>query len=370
MRTAFICDTPVQIINCINYVINQSNLNSADLDIFIGQQFQGCDEATQKIKSSGIFKNTYRFECKKYNSLFSRYADKIKETFFSASSLSSYCFGEFNPSTVSYNRIYMSFYTCFSEAFRLYYSKADVVFFEDGFGTYSGKVLPENYGKRKAFMSIIGKDFPSLEPTVFLVNNIDAFNGKNMIVEQLPSLKDKRTRNILNHIFNQVDCSDRQKERIIFLVQPNDSGMRKIDVLSNKIYTLLNESEIECLLRPHPRMHNSFANYENIRVDENTDIWELSCDNQVTDDTILIGMYSSAQIMPKILYGTEPKLIFLYNLYSDIYSREDLAAISSAVKMITGLYHDKNKICVPEDFTEFQRIICKIKESVYGKKQQ
>ena len=89
---------------------------------------------------------------------------------------------------------------------------------------------------------------------------------------------------------------------------------------------------------------------------------ELECCNTISDNHILIGGFSTAQLMPKILDGAEPYLIFVYKLFFDSkeLSSTFWKSTETFIYKFRDQYKNKNKVFIPETMEEFKAILEKL----------
>lgn len=356
MKIAIISDTPYQLMNSINFMANNRNFQ---YDLFIGQQFRNCEHITTYVAETGLADHIYPYECVKYRNILFRYTMKLKETLKLKPYLKKCTYGKFDPSENEYDYIAMSLYTNFSEAFKIYYSSIPVVFYDDGFGTYSGNTVPINYGVRKTVTKLLGKEFPDLTPCAVYLNNPEAYSISYISnVKKLPKLDPKNVAfPYLLKVFSVAE-SGKYRNKAVFLTQPNDFKFSIYGEIIQRIIMLLRES-ISVIVRVHPR--ENVEDYQKFGVDIDDDsLWELSCMTEITSNSVLIGIYSSSQIMPKILFNKEPYLIFLYKVFKKMYTVEQFKMIADIVEDIVAKYSDNQKIYIPDNLDELSLVIKKL----------
>ena len=79
---------------------------------------------------------------------------------------------------------------------------------------------------------------------------------------------------------------------------------------------------------------------------------DLEAADFVNEDSILISFFSTAAFTPKLLYGKEPYLLFLYKLI-----REPVFHADQVVDGLRRCYFRPEKIMVPETITELLTLI-------------
>ena len=92
--------------------------------------------------------------------------------------------------------------------------------------------------------------------------------------------------------------------------------------------------------------------------DNNNFPWELICSKEINDNTVLIGVFSTAQFSPKELYNIEPYIIFLYKIIKPV--GIDIKAIDEMTALLKNTYRNKTKIIIPNNIDEFIQNIANI----------
>lgn len=368
MNNCFICDTPYQLLNCINicYHYNKKvygNLKKEYSDIYVGKHFHKCKEIVKNLKENKIFDNVYLYEFPKYKGKVDFLFKKFNEVFFTHKSLQNWTDAD-NIFDKKYDRIYMSIYTHFSFALQEINPNAKIYFYDDGTGTYLGKTQKPGFKKRKIIYKITNKHFPLLEPETIYVNNKKFYlklNGKNKInINQLPKLdsNDKVFLELLYKIFGFTAYEEYDRKNIIFLTQPNNDNIKNFDKIEKSVLDILFKYKDKVLLRVHPRQ--SALDYSGFDEDKARNLWELISLIQLNNNHVLIGTFSTAQIIPKIIYDKEPWLIFIYPLFKNAYNQDIIYMIKKTVNALKNIYSKKNKVIVIYNLQELEKIMYNI----------
>lgn len=82
--------------------------------------------------------------------------------------------------------------------------------------------------------------------------------------------------------------------------------------------------------------------------------WELQL-KTLPDNATLISYFSTALITPKLLYGKEPRLIFLFRLISDF----EFFMAEEVVLNLRKVYSDPSRVCLPESWDELEKLLKK-----------
>jgi len=105
--------------------------------------------------------------------------------------------------------------------------------------------------------------------------------------------------------------------------------------------------------RPHPNEKTSWAVYSREQGSLiSTGNWELNVASKISDDCILISYFSTAAIMPKLLYGNEPTLIFLFPIIG-----YEIDGAMDLINRFRMLYNDPSKVHIAKSLSDITRVI-------------
>lgn len=120
------------------------------------------------------------------------------------------------------------------------------------------------------------------------------------------------------------------------------------------VYSILSSENF--LYKTHPNeVLNGIRNRFNIY---HTNLpWELNI-NSCGDRNILISVFSTAAITPKILYNKEPRVIFLFRLLQPylFFQAEEL------LTRVRNSYKDKDRVVAPRTIKELSEILSKFRQ--------
>ena len=131
-----------------------------------------------------------------------------------------------------------------------------------------------------------------------------------------------------------------------------------IGSVENEIGKMLAECKQKVLYRKHPR-ETSFSS-DWAYVDDGTAMWELVCQEHLSDDSVLISSFSTAMLTPKLLYNKEPWLIYTYKLYKNYFVEDNPMTcglnqgISVMVEQIKKVYSRPEKIICVQNIKEIK----------------
>lgn len=330
MRLCFICETPLHVLNSVNYVANQEEFSDAQVDFYIGRRFYDSENVADRLRRSGIVHNVYTYSMDKKNIALPA---RIKAIFLKKSFIADCIDGPFNSKVLNYDYVHFAFFGPMPYAMVFANKRAKVRYFEDGLGTYVGTSATEDFSLlRKTLYTLTGTDYTRLfKPEVLFVNN-KAMCASHVTedIRQLPlfACMTPALREQLYYIFGYQKNPVYTERKCVYLSRPNDFGPASVDVLDRKIENVLSHFSDDFVLRMHPRQ-SAFA-VGQMQPDTSRNSWELMCIDEITEDHILVGWFSTAQVVPKFILDKEPWLVFYYPIYqrnadteSDVYASFD-----------------------------------------------
>ena len=117
--------------------------------------------------------------------------------------------------------------------------------------------------------------------------------------------------------------------------------------------------EDSCVIRCHP-LEDIENGYKGFKIDRGDNLWELICLDIITDNHILVGDFSTAHIMPKIIFDKEPWLVFTVKKYLEHYGEETVKSIIEYICFIKKKYRKPEKVIIVENDDELASIITRI----------
>lgn len=155
------------------------------------------------------------------------------------------------------------------------------------------------------------------------------------------------------------DSADSEEMKWVFLGNPDcdvtESELERIQ----SIVACVASYCVDLLYRPHPRsrkLPESVAAV--VRQDRSESMWEIRCLNGgVSDDTVLFGFGSTAQINPIRMFGLKPTLVFLHKFLNDGIDRTCAERCYSEAKT---LYGETHKLFAPASMSELESLLCRL----------
>ena len=363
-----VCETPYGILNSVNYAVH-SKKEGYIWDMYVGDGFQNAKEIAGRLRECGWFEHVWvyrrrtdeqslreRMDRKYYRKRYLK--DVIQEP--------NYVF-------LPYDEIYLASATRFPMCMILACRDAKVFYIDDGFRSYMNDIYVEPLSKLEYLMCRLAGKRPhrAVPKTVYLNNVSMCAETAAYEIRQLPSVPQKSTAfyKDICRIFGYNLQEKREELRIVYLAQALEADLKVpgVSEVEHSVEQALGELDEDIVYRPHPR--NPVKEKKGLRIDRKGEMWELVCMDGVTEDTILISVYSTAMFTPKLLCGKEPWLIFTYPLYRECLEEkwgkltED---IETMVRRIREAYRRPEKVICVENITELERYIREIPERRIG----
>lgn len=361
-QNAIVCNTPLQILNAINIVANNVENTKNYTDLYVVETFKNAESIISKLKESHLFQHI--FTCKMNAS--KKTGSKIK-TF--AKLLNGkklwedYVFEGEDVLEKVYDTIFVGDNNTLGIALKSVSPKAKTIIYDDGLDSYIGNCITERIGKA---YQIIGKLFKtgvfSYDIQKLLVNNKDfCASTVSENIEQLPKLtKANPAYELALKIFSFLKEGPVKDYTFILLGQPLEEMNSYNGVPITSVLEGMKENGINVLLREHPRQKP--IECSDVVKDEVNNLWELECMESVTDNHILAGFYSTAQMAPKFIADKEPYVIFLYKLFLNDLTSTVVINYEKVIRLLKENYRNSGKIFVPETIEEYYAIIQKLYE--------
>lgn len=354
MKTAIVCNTPYQLLNAINIVVNNIEHARENSDLFVVNRFRNANCMVNRIQKCDIFSKIYYVNVKNIinakTNVFERFIKYSNpKTAFNIFDIAPLDFLENN-----YNQIFIGDAMQFGMALCRYYHNAKVFTFDDGMSSYFGSYLMNERSAKTTLKRLLFNVFP-ICPQKNYVNCLKVC--KSTVASQnsqLPILDlDNNALGVIKKVFEYKDNCILYSNKYVFLERPfeenkNYNGRNPIELLQSL------GIKDNCVFRIHPRSTNKY----NIDIiDYGINLWELECLFSISDEHVLMADLSTAQFSPKIIAGKEPYLVFLYNLFCDELDKDVADKYDEQINMARFLYDNENKIFVPKNEEELANIL-------------
>lgn len=271
--------------------------------------------------------------------------------------------------SIGFNKKYEEFFVCFpdipSEIIYYHIKKNNpsvrLNMLEEGIYAYNYFSYQPNLLK-KMFTNFIfgGKTFKNYQRAYIYRPDFMEESRENIELKKL-SFIDKNNKEIVqifNNVFEYKNIDSVEVGQKVFYFDQlfpyqsiNKSVIKLVDFISTKL-----TPPFRLNIKLHPRTdENRFGNKVNIlqtRVP-----FELIVANNEVKDKILISVFSSACLNPKIMFDEEPYVILLYKLIDLSMLRNLNERSFNLVYKVKESYKAKNKFFIPETFEELSEII-------------
>lgn len=378
-QTAYLCDTPLQLFNAIN----MAQTEAKKPDLYLYEQFRDAKTIRQRVIETGVFGEVFAFrpiENKKawYSAIRSAlrmtFSDRVLRKHLVSHTIdgrdahmpavthtggADAMHGKnkkeknsllrwFDPryDWKRYDRIAVSFYTQFSDLFRLQHGDSAVVQYEDGIGTYTTPDLEVAY-RSKLYRLVdtwILNGRLRYDAEAIYVNAPEFAVGFSKPIEALPPVESALP--TLRKVFDPTNAPMSGKydaQTLLYLTQPleeKEGTTRDAAQVERELLENLSAGKGRVLVRVHPRQSiDAFTTLG--EVDQSERIWELECASDGIEDTTIAAAFSSAQFMPYLLYKKEPNLVFAYPQFGGAWQ-----AAPALIERLRACYSDPNRIVV------------------------
>ena len=341
MKVLYVVDTPLQLFNCINLQYNKKY----DGDLLIINQFHGAISMAKKVASLCMFNSVTLID--KWNK---EEVPIIKRKYFSFIYVMFpmyYLYNELNRvgSEVlknKYSVIVSAIYSPIIITLLRKNPESKLWLIDDGLASYTGNILTDflkDINKPLVLIyKLFYKDSFNRKPDALFLNNCDyCKNEMNVELRQLPPI-DKNILSISDSIF---PIGKFYNQPIIWFSIPSVDEM-----ITHKIAQCFCISNLDVIVRMHPRDKQNDIYMSYFGVDIPNDLWETKVLTMDIEKKILVSVFSTAQFVPKYLYNKEPILILLYKLYGFEYDISVGEAIDT--------YNNSDRIFIPNSLNELR----------------
>lgn len=347
--------TDYQLFNVFKFVYFNCENSKGNTDLFVCESIKNIDLKIEKLLATNLFSNVIKVKNIKYSkNIIVRKFNTIKYSIFDKKVFSKFIDGK-KVTTNKYQILITPCATLMCEIFCNFFIHDEIYYIEDGLGSYFGNIQNRTLTKlHRAYLKITG----GLENISKLYVNNKEFCKSTVtnFIFQIPGEIDNNFRESICKIFmyNNIDNKYSPND-IVYLQQPlQDFGVKfvkkEIDILK-RIY---NFADNKIIIREHPRS-NVDDSISYIRKDKQSAMWEIVLLNNITDSNFLIGMFSTAQMTPKILYNKEPYIIFLFNIFP--LKQKVIIEEEKMFNDLKNIYKAKEKVVAPKTVYELEKIL-------------
>lgn len=342
MNNVFICTTKYQLFNIVNILKSNFADDTNDLYVLncIADVYKEIAEIAKKISVFSVIKI---IDAGKVNSSGESYLNALSRAVFPQKMGIVY---------KSYDRVFITGTEFYSRLIAAIYlninKKCDLLFYEDGMGSYtdvlsnrfeirSNKLLELKYHvsfvDRCKGMFVYKPDYICGNPHDIAVKPI-----KNLVAGDSYS-------QFLYEMFTHDISEPNFKENVLFF---DAFFTDKTDINeSNGLIRLITEIiGDDLVVKPHPSCKELWIG-KDTKIFDTNDSFEVNYLMAGMGNKIFISAYSTATLLPKLIFNEEPRVILLYNLYSkfpDVWKNGD-----KVYRMIQNDYQKKDRFFIPEN---------------------
>ncbi len=364
-KIAIVCDTPYQIMNAVNLTANTRKSSRDHTDLFVYKQFGDAHRIIENLRSISIFSAIHEVEPYSTQPVSYTKARTFFRLLFPKTTLSGHSdLSSYRDS--AYRTIFYSFSTHFTMNLRSVFNDSTSAIIEDGISSYVSDIEKESSsGSMRFFKRYIMAGTLDLSAERAYFNRPEL--ATNDIAEDLCALPALTHGNpaipLIKKVFSYSQDGTYNFDPIVYLTQPLEEMSGYIADSDTKLLARLQQEQIkDFIIRVHPRMKHFESN--GISVDTSEVMWELVCLEEITDNHLLISCFSTAAIMPKLLYDKEPYMIFTYKLFFQNPENEFWSGVESFLDKVNNLYTKRHAIYIPDSLDELIDIVKRIKHEL------
>lgn len=361
---AFIVSSPYQVLNSLQLCYPFKGKH----DIFVLDQFAGCASLVDNLRKSGIFDNV--IQVKNMTSKIRRRA----EDFINRNFLYLFKAARFVDADRAYNKVYFAALDITVYMLMKYIKKCNpgmqIYRMEDGAGDYLSEGFMFSSDIDTCFHKLLGENMFLAEPEVTAIQQNTYLYEPGLICRRNRRENVKKLQNNLMHkdFLDSVNEVFQFREeyvpsaKVLFFDAGSNDSMLKLDENQKKAIQLLTSffGKLEVGVKLHPRRKKNIYLQNTVWGQGNipAEVYFANIQDCLSEK-IIVAPDSTACLTPKIIFGAEPYLIFLYKIvYDDYYLTENmLFRYEEVVKKLDDLYCAKGRIFVPENISQLEEIL-------------
>lgn len=248
----------------------------------------------------------------------------------------------------------------------------EMVYYDDGEGSYYFKDRTEpSIMDKIARRIVIGKKSVIRADKLYLhdpqlYKEINGNYSERELIEIPRIINNEDIKEIISKVF-EIKKTDliREKTIIIDMIKEVKYGPEEVEKINNTYQTIQDYfTNDEIIIKKHPA--DKHAMKIDIHCYANNGIpFECLCTQLQMQSKVLVGVYSTALVMPKILLDQEPKVIMLYKLFKRMKQTEEARFKQDRFyKACQARYRAKDRFFIPESFEELQKILIQMKDEI------
>ena len=363
ISSAFFCQTPYQMLASIALF----RMTGGEADFFIIPSFQNAEKYAENIRNLNMFrrvkvvdKDIILGDTRGKSALSLRFG--IVRKYFHIDEIGKVIL---YPDT-RYQRMYVSFIPRMAYFYSVKHNiEPELVYYDDGEGSYDFRfrIEPSLLDKIARFL-VVGKNAADAGNKLYLYNpelyqKINGDDNKGNLFAISNDFADEAFRRMVSAVF-EIGESDliREKAIILDMIKQIKYGRTETERI-NQVYERILDcfSPKDTIIKRHPRDKSAYRlaikRYGNDAIP-----FEALCTQMDMDSKVLVGVYSTSLVIPKMLLDREPTVILLYKLFKRLsQSREARAKQDMFYKSFKDAYRSPNKFFIPETLAELDEAL-------------
>lgn len=372
---AFFAQTPYQMTTSIAI----HKMVGGEADLYILPAFKNADYYAENLRSLGLFRNVRVLNKDK---ILRNHKGKSKllihltvaQQYLQVDELAR----EILIPDTRYERIYVSSKAFTSRIVSFYYIKHNIrfelVYYDDGEGSYDFRfriepTLSDSIARRV----LIGKKSLLTDGKLYLYDpelyfQINGDDQRNTIRPISHGFADEDFRRNISYVFG-VKNSDLISEKVIIIDMIKELKYSQTEVERiNEVYKSIEErfGADNTIVKRHPRDKSDYTLdcncYENDGMP-----FECLCTQMDMNTKVLVGLYSTALVLPKILLDQEPVVLLLYRLFKRLEQSDEARRKQDLFyKSCRDRYSSKDRFFIPESFEELDEALKAIVQMMFS----
>jgi len=351
----FFCTAPYQILACTSIAIRDNEPG----DLFILDQFNDYKRIGEKVeKRTDLFSHVYYLNendiinsLKQDNTVLSIHLKLLK-----LYSGSKNVVQHISQNPEKYTDIYLSSKAILPRIFSFYCKKkynSVVHYFDDGIGSYDNTAYETKILEKIVRTTFFGLNSLNIEETKELYLPKLYYNlhpNSHERIVGIPCVSVEIIRELYDtSIINPIS------ERIVYFdTVYNEEYGKNTEAYKAMISDAFSEIKDGLIIKPHPREKRRLLNFKT--YEENQLPFECNCAIQTMNNKILISTFSTACVVPKMLFDIEPIVIFLYKIFQGI--RVNNSSLDeSFCTAFRNTYKDKSRVLIPNSIEELKSLL-------------
>ena len=356
MKFVFMAQTAYQLMNMIKFVYFDTEGAKGRSNIYISNKVYLQIFDKKKLIDSGLFSKVVVYKEKRYSD--DKTVGKI-DTFLNVVNRNAFKKQlEKGEEKGDAEIVVIPSVSLESQMFWQYIKHKKVYLIEDGLGSLTGNILFD--GMRPSRRRLTEILYGSFRLDKMYLNNLNYNNSvSDTNFYEIPGKFSKELCSFLKEIFLPIEYeSPYSATDVLYLQQP--AAIWKTSYVEAEERLLRQCAKVlgnKLIVRCHPLTIDN-PRLQGIRYDLQNYAWEAECIDRIDDTSIIMGIFSTAQFSPKLVFNREPHVIFMHKIITptNITNTE----IEKMIDVLKYDYSKKDKIHIPDSKEELLDILSEI----------